>query len=63
MDSPVEAGGREVTVISWLPELRTFHLGPGAAGEARVRTFFYPTGGRSLTDGTWLCGLIATALY
>jgi len=72
MDSPVEAGGREVTVISWLPELRTFHLGPGAAGEARVRTFFYPhwraeSDGRNLavrpdSDGALLISVPANAL-
>jgi hypothetical protein len=44
---PVEAGNRNVVVTSWLPEFRTFRLGPGEPGagemdQVRVRTFFYP---------------------
>jgi hypothetical protein len=72
MDAAVEADGRELTVISWQPESRVFHLGPGTAGEARVRTFYYPhwraeSDGRSLavrpdTDGALLIAVPANAL-
>lgn len=72
MNSPVEAGGRDVVVTSWLPELRTFQLGPGEAVEARVRTFYYPhwkaeANGQSLAvrpdlDGALLISVPANAV-
>jgi hypothetical protein len=72
MNSPVEAGGRDLVVTSWLPEFRTFHLGRGEAGEARVRTFFYPhwqaeSNGRSLavrpdSDGVLLISVPMNAV-
>ena len=72
MDSAVEAGGRDLVVPSWLPKFRTFHLGPGEAGEARVRTFFYPhwqaeSNGRSLavrpdSDGVLLISVPMNAV-
>lgn len=42
MSFPVEAGDRQVTIDSWAPEHRVFHIGEGKATSARVRTFFYP---------------------
>jgi hypothetical protein len=42
MNVAAEAGDRDVKVESWSPEKRVFHVGAGAATEARVRTFFYP---------------------
>lgn len=42
MTAPVEAGDRQLTIKSWAPERRVFHLGAGAATDARVQTFFYP---------------------
>ena len=72
MDAPVEADGREVTITSWQPESRSFYLGAGAAGEARVRTFYYPhwraeSEGHSLpvrpdADGVLLIAVPANAL-
>jgi hypothetical protein len=38
----VEAKDREVRINSWGPEKRAFWVGPGASGEIRVRTFYYP---------------------
>jgi hypothetical protein len=72
MGSPLEAGDREFTVTSWLPEFRSFELRPGAAGEVRVRTFYYPhwraeSAGKSLSirpdsDGALLISVPANAL-
>jgi len=42
MNLPVEAADRKLKVTTWSPEFRMFELGPGSAGEARIRTFFYP---------------------
>jgi hypothetical protein len=42
MATQVEAEDRSVTIDSWTPEKRVFHIAAGNAGEARVRTFFYP---------------------
>jgi hypothetical protein len=42
MTAAVEAGDRQLTIKSWEPERRVFHLSPGASTNARVRTFFYP---------------------
>ena len=42
MSSPVDAGDRQITMDSWEPERRIFHVGEGRATTARVRTFFYP---------------------
>ena len=42
MSSDVEADSRVVTINSWEPERRTFQVGSGPAGEARVRTYYYP---------------------
>jgi hypothetical protein len=38
----VEANDREITINSWEPQLRSFSVGPGAAGDIRVKTFYYP---------------------
>src|SRR5713226_5984426 len=42
MTTAVEAGDRQLTIKSWEPERRVFHVSPGAAADARVQTFFYP---------------------
>lgn len=42
IDGNVQAGARTVTVTSWAPQHRTFHVEPGAETTARVRTYFYP---------------------
>ena len=42
MSGNVEAGMRPVTVNSWEPQRRLFHIGEGPAGFARVRTYYYP---------------------
>jgi len=38
----VDAGERTVAINSWKPQSRGFWIGPGAAQEVRVRTFYYP---------------------
>ena len=42
MAAQVEAGERSVTIDSWTPEKRVFHVSAGDVVEARVKTFFYP---------------------
>jgi hypothetical protein len=42
MSLPVEAGPRVVAVTTWEDEQRTFQIGAGQTGEARVRSLFYP---------------------
>jgi hypothetical protein len=42
MTAQVEAGERSITIDSWAPEKRVFHVSAGDAVEARVKTFFYP---------------------
>jgi hypothetical protein len=42
MATEVEVPNREVTVMSWQAEHRTFAVAAGAATEARVKTFYYP---------------------
>ncbi|HMG74137.1 MAG TPA: 6-pyruvoyl-tetrahydropterin synthase-related protein [Pyrinomonadaceae bacterium] len=42
MSAKVDAGARPVTVTSWEPERRTFHLGAGSENTVQVRTYFYP---------------------
>jgi hypothetical protein len=42
MPARVDAGTRPVTVTSWEPERRTFHLGAGSENTLQVRTYFYP---------------------
>ena len=42
MNSPIDAGSRNVSVKSWEPEKRSFQVAAGEANEVRVRTFFYP---------------------
>jgi hypothetical protein len=64
MNSQVEAGARSITITSWEPQRRLFHVDAGPSGVAHVRTYFYPhwvatEGGRSLNtsaaaDGTLL---------
>jgi hypothetical protein len=64
MNGQVEAGNRAVTINSWEPQRRLFHIEAGPSGVARVRTYFYPhwlatEGGRGLNtsaaaDGTLL---------
>ncbi|MFN2576309.1 MAG: 6-pyruvoyl-tetrahydropterin synthase-related protein [Pyrinomonadaceae bacterium] len=53
MHGPVEVGDRTINVINWTAEKRTFQVSAGAAGDARIKTFFYPlwtatAGGRNL---------------
>ena len=50
MTAQVEAGERSVTIDSWTPEKRLFHVSAGEAVDARVRTFFYPHW--TATDGS-----------
>jgi uncharacterized membrane protein len=42
MKSEVETSNRSVAVKEWMPEHRSFEVASGNAGEARVRTFYYP---------------------
>ncbi|HEV7744167.1 MAG TPA: 6-pyruvoyl-tetrahydropterin synthase-related protein [Pyrinomonadaceae bacterium] len=42
MNADVEADSRLVTIKSWDPEHRTFHISGGPSAEARVRTYYYP---------------------
>jgi hypothetical protein len=42
MPSPLEMAGRTTRVDSWEPETRSFYIGAGQPGYARVRTFYYP---------------------
>ena len=42
MSADVEADSRLVTINSWEPEHRTFHISEGQSAEARVRTYYYP---------------------
>ena len=42
MAAAVDAGERQLTINSWAPEKRIFHINAGAATDARVQTFFYP---------------------
>ena len=42
MSSPLEISGRTTRVDSWEPETRSFYIGAGQPGYARVRTFYYP---------------------
>lgn len=42
MSADVEADSRLVTIKSWEPEHRTFHISGGQQAEARVRTYYYP---------------------
>ena len=49
----VEADGRKITIDSWEPEHRAFHIEEGPQSEARIHTFYYPlwtstAGGHSL---------------
>jgi hypothetical protein len=48
----LEIAGREFTVESWDRERRVFHVGEGAATDARVRTFYYPHWVASSDDRT-----------
>ena len=54
MQSNVETDGRSVTVDSWEPERRTFHVAAGGPTFARVKTFYYPHGRRRLGVGICL---------
>jgi hypothetical protein len=38
----IEAGERTFKINSWEPEKRTFWIGPGAAQDIRIRSFYYP---------------------
>jgi 6-pyruvoyl-tetrahydropterin synthase related domain len=42
MTSNVEAESRTVTIDSWEPQLRKFHIESGPATEARIHTYYYP---------------------
>jgi hypothetical protein len=68
----VTVADREMTVDSWGAEHRSFHVGPGHAGDARIRTFYYPlwiaaVEGKALptradSDGAMLISLPAEAV-
>lgn len=66
MAAVVEAGSRPVTITSWEPERRTFHIAAGNETTARVRTYFYPhwiakADGRVLPTAATTDGLIEIA--
>jgi len=42
MTDNVAIASRSVTVEAWEPEYRKFSISEGAAGQARVKTFYYP---------------------
>lgn len=42
MSADVEADSRSVTIKSWDPYHRSFHVSAGPLTEARVRTYYYP---------------------
>jgi 4-amino-4-deoxy-L-arabinose transferase-like glycosyltransferase len=42
MNEKVAGGPRAVTISSWDPERRQFHIAAGAPETVRVRTYFYP---------------------
>ena len=42
MPSQLEIPGRTTQIDSWEPEARSFRVGSGPPGYARVRTFYYP---------------------
>ena len=65
----VETPGRAVNILSWQPEERVFTVAVGAAGMARVKTYYYPhwrafDGAQELSakadeNGAWLIALPA----
>lgn len=71
MITQVDAPNRAITIKTWEPQQRVFHVEAGQATEARVQTFFYPhwkatAGGRNLTvhpdhDGTLVVALPSEA--
>ena len=71
MTTQVDAPNRAITIKTWEPQQRVFHVEAGQATEARVKTFFYPhwkatAGGRNLTvhpdhDGTLVVALPSEA--
>ena len=71
MNGRVDAGNRAVTIDSWEPERRTFHVAAGPEPSLRVRTYFYPhwkavSAGKTLPvsaapDGTLLISAPAQA--
>ena len=42
MNDRVESGSRRVTIRTWEPEHRSFHVDAGPETNLRVRTYFYP---------------------
>ena len=42
MNDRVESGSRRVTIRTWEPEHRSFHVDAGPDTNLRVRTYFYP---------------------
>ena len=42
MNEKVENSSRAITIASWEPERRVFHVAAGAPETVRVRTYFYP---------------------
>jgi hypothetical protein len=67
MSGQVEAGTRAVTVTSWEPQRRVFHIGAGPEGFARVRTYFYPhwvatESGRSLATSATPDGVLLVSV-
>jgi hypothetical protein len=52
----VTAGERTVAIAGWQPQRREFTIGPGAATEARVRTFYYPLWSATGNDGPLAIG-------
>ncbi len=67
MQAKVEAGDRAVSVTSWNPEYRTFHIAAGTETTARLWTYYYPhwkafAGGRPLPVGAAEDGAIQITL-
>ena len=67
MSAQIVAGDRAVTITSWDPERRAFHIGAGAATSARVWTYYYPhwtafAGGRVLPVTATKDGVIEVAV-
>ena len=42
MKNLAQADGRKITIASWEPEHRAFHIEGGPQTEAKVHTFYYP---------------------
>jgi hypothetical protein len=42
MKESVNVDDREVEIMDWLPEKRTFKVGSGPSAQAHIATFYYP---------------------